>query len=141
MENTNEGTNAFKKIFGKDFIRVKLSVLWLFVMLNYIYADILTLLDPLVAQEGGIQITRGMLFFGAILMEIPIAMVVLSLVLKYKINRLANIVAGTIKTIAVFGTMFVGTPTLYYLFFAIIEMIFTSLIVWIAFRWSVQQKE
>jgi len=134
--------NAFKKIFGTEYMKVKLSVLWLFVMLNYIYADIITLMDSSVLKElvagsaGGLQITQGFLLMGAVLMEIPIAMVVLSLVLKYRVNRWANITAGSIKTLAVFASMFVGTPALYYLFFGIIEMVFTSLIVWYAWKWK-----
>ncbi|MEN7981934.1 MAG: DUF6326 family protein [Nanoarchaeota archaeon] len=134
--------NTFKKIFGKEYMKAKLSVLWIFVMFNYVYADILTLMDSSVLKElitgsvGGLQITQGFLLAGAILIEIPIAMVVLSLVLKYKANRLANIIAGTIKTTAVFLSMFVGAPTLYYMFFGTIEIVTTSLIVWFAWRWK-----
>jgi len=135
--------NTLKNIFGKEYMKVKLSALWIFVMLNYIYADILTLMDSSVLNDilsgvldGGVQITPGFLLMGAVLMEIPIAMVILSLALKYKWNKWANIIAGTIKTVAVFATMFVGTPALYYLFFGIIEMVFTSLIVWYAWTWK-----
>ena len=134
--------NSFKQILGKDYIKVKLSLLWLFVLLNYIYADIMTLMDSSVLNEmitgkvGGLQITQTFLFVGAILMEIPIAMFILSLILNYKINRLANIFAGTLKTLAILGTFSVGVPTLYYTFFAIIEILTTSYIVYIAFKWS-----
>ena len=122
-------------------MKVKLSLLWIFVMFNYIYADIMTLMDSSVLTElirgyaGDIQITQGFLLGGAILMEIPIAMVVLSRVLEYRANRLANIIAGTIKTTAVFLSMFVGTPALYYIFFGTIEMACTLLIVWYAWKW------
>jgi len=118
-----------------------LSLLWIFVMFNYIYADILTLMDPSVLKElitgnaGGLQMTPEFLFMGAILMEIPIAMIILSRLLKYKTNRWANIIAGTIKTVAVLGSMFVGTPAPYYLFFGIIEMATTSFIVYYAWTW------
>ena len=137
----------FKKIFGKDLIKVKLALLWLFVMLNYIYADIMTLMDSSVLKEmltgsvDGMEITPTFLFFGAMLMEIPIAMVLLSLVLRRKINRWVNIVAAAIKTLAVFGTLFVGTPALYYAFFAVIEIITTSYIIFIAWKWPVFKRE
>ena len=36
---------SLKKIFGKEYVKVKLSLLWLFVVLNYIYADIMSLMD------------------------------------------------------------------------------------------------
>lgn len=131
--------NNFKKIFGSDYIKVKLAALWLFVMLNYIYADILTLMDSTVLNDilsGALGITPSFLFMGAILMEIPIAMVFLSLMLKRKVNRVLNIIAGVIKTLAVLGSMFVGSIAMYYLFFGVIEIITTIVIVIIAFRWK-----
>ncbi len=120
----------------------KLSLLWLFAMLNYIYADILTLMDASALKEiltgtvGDMVISPAFLLGGAILMEIPIAMVFLSLILKYKANRLANIITGIIKTLAVFASTFVGTPTPYYMFFGIIEILTTSYIVWLAWNWK-----
>lgn len=137
----------FKKIFGKEFVKVKLSLLWVFVMLNYIYADIMSLMDSEVLKEiisgsvDQLEITPIFLLLGAFLMEIPIAMIILSLILKKKINRWANIFAGTIKTFAVLGTLFVGTPTMYYTFFAIIEIITTIGIIYIAWKWSVPKTE
>lgn len=134
--------DTFKKVFGKDFIKVKLSLLWLFVMLNYIYADIMTLMDASVLKEmltgavDGMELTPTFLFFGAILMEIPIAMVLLSLILKKQVNRWANILAAAIKTLAVFGTLFVGIPTMYYVFFAGIEIGTTLYIIFVAWKWS-----
>ena len=123
-------------------MRKKLSLLWIFVMLNYIYADIMTLMDPSVLNElitgkvGGVQMTQEFMLMGAILMEIPIAMVILSRILKYKVNRWANIIAGAIKTLAVGGSMFVGTPAPYYVFFGTIEMATTLLIIWLAWNWK-----
>ena len=122
-------------------MKVKLSTLWVFVMFNYIYADILTLMDPAVLKEimtgtvGGLEMTQGFMLGAAILMETAIVMVVLSRVLKYRANRWANIIAGTIKTAAVFLSLFVGTPAMYYTFFATIEIACTLLIVWYAWKW------
>lgn len=131
--------DKFKKIFGKEFIKVKLSLLWLFVMLNYIYADIMSLMDSSVLKDilsGAFDMSPLLFLLGAILMEIPIAMVFLSLILKDGFNRWANILAGILKTLAVFGSLFVGVPTLYYAFFAGIEMITTVSIIVIAWRWK-----
>ena len=123
--------------------KVLLSTLWIFVMFNYLYCDILAVFEPGIIEElmtgsiGGIQFTQGFLLGAAILMEIPIAMVVLSRVLKYKANRWTNIVAGIIKTIVMILSMFMGAPpALYYIFFGTIEIACTSLIVWIAWKWK-----
>jgi len=122
-------------------MKVKLSLLWIFAMFNYLYADVMTLMDSSVLKElmkgyaGPIQITQGFLLGGAILIETAIAMVLLSRVLKYRANRWANIIAGAIHTVAVFASMFVGTPAPYYIFFGTIEIACTSLIVWYAWKW------
>ena len=122
-------------------MKVKLSTLWIFVMFNYIYADILTLMDPAVLKEimtgtvGGLEMTQGFMLGAAILMETAIVMVVLSRVLKYRANRWANIIVGVIHTAAVFLSLFVGTPAMYYTFFATIEIACTLLIVWYAWKW------
>ena len=121
--------------------KVILSTLWIFAMFNYIYADILTFYEPGMLEElmtgsvGGIQFTQGFLLGASVLMETAIAMVLLSRVLKYRANRWANIIAGTINTAAVFLSMFVGTPALHYVFFGTIEIACTLFIVWYAWTW------
>lgn len=124
-------------------MKVKLSTLWVFAMFNYLYADIVTLMDPVALREimtgqvGSIQITQGFLLGAAVLMETAIAMVVLCRILEYSANRWANILTGALHTAAVILSVFVGgtTPALYYLFFGIIEIACTSLIVWYAWSW------
>lgn len=121
--------------------KVILSTLWIFALFNYMYADILTLMDPAILQEmmtgtvGGLEITQGFMLGGAILMETAIAMVLLSRVLKYRANRLANIIVGIIHSAAVFLSLFVGTPAMYYAFLAAIEIACTLFIVWYAWKW------
>ena len=125
-------------------IRVRLSVLWLFATLNYIYADVFFCIDVLGSGKGGpgvLHFSSGAWLGIAVLMEIPMAMILLSRILKPTANRWANIVAGIIETAAVLLTTFIfpifnimGT-SLYYLFFGTIEVACTSLIVWYAWRW------
>jgi hypothetical protein len=125
-------------------MKVRFSTLWIFAIFNYLYADIVTLMDPvflkqiMVGQAGSFQITQGFLLGAAILMETAIAMVILSRVLGYGANRWANIIVGVIHTAAVISSVFVGgtMPALYYIFFATIEIVCTSLIVWYAWTWK-----
>jgi MFS family permease len=125
-------------------IRVRLSVLWLFATLNYIYADVFFCIDVLGSKKGSIGVIHfsPVAWLGiAMLMEIPMAMILLSRVLKPKANRWANIVAGIIETAAVLLTAFIfpifhiTDTSSYYLFFGAIEVPCTSLIVWYAWRW------
>lgn len=131
-----------KNISGMENRKAKLSALWIFAILNYLYCDFIGLIDPTLLKQyitgnvEGLQITQGFLLGAAILMEIPISMVLLSLVLKYAANRWANIIAGTIMTVVQFSTLFVGSsPTVYYIFFSIIEIACTALIVQYAWTW------
>lgn len=111
----------------------KLSLLWIFVMFNYLYCDVLTLTDPI--KQLGPDLTQGFLLGASILMEIPIAMVILSRILNYRANRLANIIAGMIMVIVQILTLFIGIPTIYYIFFSVIEIACVSFIIWTAWKW------
>lgn len=135
------------KATGMEDIKVRLSVLWVFVMFNYLYCDVVALMDPELLKQfmtgdvGGMQINQGFLLGAAILMEIPISMVVLSRILKYGANRWANIIAGAIMTAVQFSSLFVGTsPTAYYIFFSIVEITCTALIVWYAWKWASSER-
>ena len=128
---TNLNTN--KKITDLLDRKALLSSLWLFAMLTYTYGDVVTLMDPI--KHGSIELTEGFLLGGSIYMMIPISMVLLSRILKYRANRWASIIAGTIMTITLTLTLFVAVPTMYYAFFTAIEIACTSLIVWLAWKW------
>jgi hypothetical protein len=119
--------------------RVKLSSLWLFAMLTYTYGDVVTLMDPV--KHGSMELTEGFLLGGSIFMMIPITMVLLSRLLKYRVNRLTSIVAGIIMTVALTLTLFVAVPTSYYVFFTVIEISTTALIVWLAWKWTDPDRE
>lgn len=87
--------------------RVLLSTLWIVVLINMLKADILSLyipgvLDELAKFAGDTPITQLMLS-GAIVIEISIAMIFLSRVLKYRVNRWANIIASIITIAFVIG--------------------------------------
>jgi len=125
--------------------RVLLSALWVFVMLNYLYADVLSLMDPVLLPQwvsgrvDGLTITRPFLLGAAVLMEVPIAMTLLARILPYRANRWANIGAGAFKTVVVSATLFIGEPNVHYLFFACVEIACTTLIVVLAWRWRSSQ--
>jgi hypothetical protein len=125
--------NSDKKTAEMD-MNVKLSTLWIFATLNYIYCDVVTVMDPV--KHAPIQLTQGFLLGAAVLVEIPIAMVLLSRILKYRANRWANIITGIIMTAVQILSLFVATPTMYYMFFSAIEITSTALIVWYAWKWS-----
>ena len=119
----------------------KLFTLWIFVTVNYIFCDIFTLfysenLKQLMSGAmGGMDITETFLFAFSVIMELPMLMIVLSRLLPYKFNRLANIAVGIFMTLVQTATLF-GDNMLHYVFFSIIEITTTIIIVWIAIRWK-----
>jgi len=133
--------NTNKKNTGMEDIKVKLSTLWIFVMFNMAFADIVGFMNPGALEEimtgsVGIQITQGLMLVFSIILEIPIAMIVLSRVLKYRANRWANIIAGVITILFVIGG---GNTSLSYIFFATIEVLSMLLIIWYAWKWPKQE--
>ena len=129
-------TNS-KTIQMKD-TKVLLSTLWIVVMINMAYADILGLFIPGALEEvAKTSVSMGttipqLMLGGAIMLEIPIAMILLSRVLKYKVNRWANIIASVITIAYVVGG---GSLDLHYIFIATIEVVCMLLIVWLAWKW------
>lgn len=118
-------------------MKVKLSTLWIFVMFNMVFADIVGFMNPgaleqIMTGAVGLEITQELLLVFSILLEIPIAMILLSRILKYRANRWANIVAGVITILFVIGG---GSSYLSYIFFATIEVACMLLIIWYAWRW------
>src|SRR5258707_12608617 len=134
MKTTNKTTDR----------KVILSTLWIFIMFNLAYADILTLYFDHVLQKdawqlfqagfvGSLQISQGFVLLGAVLMETAIAMVLLSRVLKYSINRWLNIIVGIIQIVVVAqsltGPLFLNP---FYVFFVAIEIASMLFIIWYA---------
>src|SRR5216684_5923850 len=124
----------------------RLSLFWIFAFLNYLYADVLALWaivgSPNLADAP--HLPPWALLGSAVLMEIPIAMIVACRLLPFRANRLANIIDGSIVTLVNGFLTFVppliglGRPPALpeYLFFATIETVCTSVIIWQAWAWS-----
>ena len=126
--NTNKPTTGIDP-------RIKLSLLWIFVILNMAYADILSLMDPTSIIRGimvGAPMPAGGLLLGAIVMETSIAMVVLSWVLNYKVNRWVTSIIG----VFMIWQIIIGGHGPYYVFFATVEVACILLIIWFTWKWK-----
>ena len=113
-------------------VKARLSTLWVFMLFNFLYADVMALFDPGLSS----RMTQEALLAASFLMEIPIAMVLLSRLLRYRPNRWANVMAGAFMAIVQGSTLFIGGPTLYYVFFSAIEIPCLLFIIWTAWRWA-----
>src|SRR5688572_19253077 len=139
--------NTDKRIIEMEDIKIsvkmKLSALWIAMMLLYIYADILSLFRPGQVEEmiegfmGPFPVTQASLITASILMAIPAVMVFLSLTLKPAANRWTNITLGVLYSLVNISNL-IGETWVYYIFFGIVEIVLTLLIVWYAWKWPKQ---
>jgi len=122
----------------------QLSLLWIFALLNYLYADVVALFAIVGSRNPFEPLPPWALAGSAVLMEIPIAMILACRLLPLRANRMANIVAGSIVTLVNGFLTFVpplvgwGRPPAFpeYLFFATIETVCTLVIIRQAWTWS-----
>lgn len=121
-------------------IKMEFSALWTALMFLYIYADIFSLFKPGQIDEmasgrmGPLVVTQGSMLGASILMLLPAVMVYLSLELRPKACRWANIVLGLLYTLVNIGNLS-GESWAFYFVYGIVEVGLTLLIVGQAWRW------
>jgi len=118
--------------------QIKLSALWVALMLTYLLGDVLRIFsgDFVAGEIGGKRLTQAQWLGIAIFMVIPIVMVFLSLTLSYPVNRWANIIVA----ILFFAFNLIGLPTYpsaYDKFLIVVGLVFNVLTVWYAWKWVV----
>ena len=126
--NTNKSTTGIDP-------KVKLSLLWIFVVLLMVYADIVSLMDPtsmIRERMVGAPMSAGFLLAGAIVMVTSIAMVILPWVLNYKVNRWVTMVIGAFMIQQIVA----GGHGLYYGLFETVEVACILLIIWFTWKWK-----
>jgi hypothetical protein len=123
-------------------VKMKLSALWIALMLVYIYADILSNFKPGVIAKamegfmGPFPVTQVSLLSATILMIIPAVMVFLSLALKAKVNRWVNLILGVLYTFVNISNAIGETSWIFYMSFVVVEIALTLLIVGYAWKWT-----
>ena len=135
--------NTSKSTMKKIDTKVLLSTLWIVVIINILIADILSLNIPgsevelaKTSASTGATIPQLMLA-GAIMNELAIAMIILSRVFKYGVNRWVNIIVS-IVTISYIWIGKVSYP--HYTFIATVETICLLLIIWKAWKWTGEEQ-
>jgi hypothetical protein len=119
-------------------VKIKLSALWASVMFCYIYADYFGLYKPgklqaiLNGEFFSLPTTQRVLLGASLMLAIPSLMIFLSVALPPRFNRWLNIITGVVYTAIILKTMWVWA---FYIFYGVIEISLTSLVVWYAWRW------
>lgn len=117
-------------------VQIKLSALWIVVMLIYLLGDVLRIFsgDFVAGEIEGMQVTQGMYLGMAVLMLIPILMVFLTLILNRPVNRWVNIIVA----VGFFGFNLIGLPSYpsaYDKFLLAVSLVFNAVTVWYAWNW------
>ena len=118
-------------------IQIKLSAVWIALMLTYLLGDVLRIFSGDFKKMGTKMkdFKQWMWTFMAALMLIPILMVVLTLVLPYDSNRSTNILV----TVFFFLFNLAGLPTypsFYDKFLIFVGLVFNVVIVLLAWSWN-----
>ena len=119
-----------------DATRIKLSGLWVALMLTCLLGDVLRIFsgDFAAGEVSGMEISQTMYLGMAVLMVIPILMVFLSLTLPAKANRWVNIILAAL--FFVFNLIGLPTyPSLYDQFLILVGLAFNALTAWYAWKW------
>lgn len=120
--------------------RTVLSTLWIVLLFNYLYCDVLGFYDPALLSGihsgavDGIDIVPAFLVGAGILMQVPIWMVLVSRVVPRRVNRPVSIAAAVVMIVVQVGSMLDG-PAPVYVFFSIIEIGLLLAIMVLAARW------
>lgn len=120
-------------------IQIKLSIIWVVVLLLYIYGDILRMMSgdslPGKVKIDGKKISKKMWLGISVMMLVPILMIFLSLVLPQPVNRWANMILAVFWFILNLGGL-PTYPSAYDRFLLAVSMIFNLLTIWYAWGWS-----
>jgi hypothetical protein len=117
--------------------RTMLSAAWVFLLLNFIYADVFGLVfDPAMKTS---DMNGGAILFFAVVMEMAIAMTFASRLLPRAWNRWANMGFAVVHIALLGWTLVDGPTTSFYKFFAIIEIATLLFIMGYAWTWRPQR--
>ncbi len=124
---------------SENFIEVtqlKLSALWIVLMLTYLLGDVMRIFsgDFVAGEMVGAQTSQGLYLGMAVLFVIPITMVFLTLTLKYRANRWANVIFAILFfVINLIGLP--GYPSYYDQFLIVVGLGFNLVTIWYAWKW------
>jgi len=136
--------NSTKLVDAPINIKLILSALWASVVLIYLYADLFAFYVPghleeaIAGEIGGMQISELVLLLFMVFMVIPSAMVILSLILKAKVNRWTNILVSVFQLVLVVPSV-VGDSNIYFMFASSVETILLALIIYFAWTWPTEE--
>ena len=121
-------------------VKIILSALWVALMFVFQQGDMLRIYSG-DFKAGDVLFGKAMSpemvwLISAITMTIPVVMIILSLTLKYPLNRWANIIVGIFWLLYnLMGLLGRQYPSAYDNFLLIVALVINVLTVWYAWKW------
>lgn len=139
METTHEHDRA-----SKVDVRVAISIMWIAMLLVFAYVDIFGFYraDVLEAALDGevattpFDVSQAFLAGSTVYILVPVLMVVLALMLRPRVNRIANIAVSLLYALSIIASS-IGEQWAYYLLGSFVEVVLLVTIAWTAWRWPV----
>jgi hypothetical protein len=123
-------------------VRIKISALWTSMLFVFAYVDLFTLYRPdfradvEAGEIGGFTVNQSFLFGTTVYVVIPSLMVFCALILRPRINRIANIVLSTIYVLTIIAAA-IGEWN-YYILGSAIEAALLAAVAYYAWTWPKQ---
>ena len=127
-------------------LKIKLAVFWLFIAVTMSANTILYFVVPgvideirageIVGMQAGAELILGM---AVVYYWVPLVMAVLSLTLKDKANRLANIILGAFYAVFILFELTMNVTTVAYPYAILMDgsvFAVAAMIVWFAWKWK-----
>jgi hypothetical protein len=121
-------------------VRLKISAIWVAMLFLFAYGDIFGSFVPGRIDDirggkiSGIEITQTFLLAASVYVAIASMMIFLTLVLRPRISRWANIVLPILYIASIVASV-IGESWVYFWFLSIAEGALLLLIIWYAWRW------
>ena len=120
-------------------VRIKISALWTSMLFVFVYVDLFSLYRPDFRADveagtvGGFTVNQSFLLATTAYVVIPAVMVFLSLILRPRVNRIANIALGVVYALTIVAGA-IGEWN-YYVLGSAIEVMLLVAIVYYAWTW------
>jgi hypothetical protein len=126
-------------------VRLKISALWVAMLFLFAYGDIFGSFVPGRIDEirggtiSGIEITQTFLLAASVYVAIASLMIFLTLVLRSRVNRWANIVLPILYIVSIIASV-IGESWVYFWFLSIAEGVLLLLVIWYAWQWPTLER-
>ena len=126
-------------------VRLKISALWISMLFLFAYGDIFgffrtgQISDVISGEVSGIRITQAFLLGASAYITVASVMIFLSLVLRPKVNRWANIVLPVLYIASVVASV-IGDDWSYFFFLSFVESALLLMIIRYAWTWPKQER-